>query len=78
MFSVKEKIEISKKVEEVLPSFKHPEMPTENVNFRLHIDGKEGWSWADIEPNWKFGPSAPATANPWNEVSREVMGGEKK
>ena len=54
MFSTEEKIKISKVVEEVLLSFNHPEMPKEKPTFRLHVDGKEDWSWADIEPNWVF------------------------
>jgi len=54
MFSQKQKREISQKIEEILLSYKHPEMPTEKPKFRLHVDGSEAWSWADIEPNWLF------------------------
>lgn len=51
MFSTEEKQKIAEVVEEVLLSFNHPEMPQEKPNFKLHVDGKEDWSWADIKPN---------------------------
>ena len=51
MFSTKEKQYIAEKIEELLLSTRHPEMPQENPNFQLHVDGKEDWSWADIKPN---------------------------
>ena len=70
MFSVQQKMEIAKKVEEVILSFNHPEMPKEKPEFKLHIDGKEDWSWADIEPNWKYADKAPSV-NPHNEAQAE-------
>ncbi len=54
MFSAKEKQKIAEAVEKVLLSFNHPEMPKEKPDFKLHVNGKEDWSWADIEPNHKF------------------------
>jgi hypothetical protein len=51
MFSPKEKQHIAEKFEALLLSMNHPEMPKEKVNFKLHIDGSEDWSWADIVPN---------------------------
>lgn len=72
MFSVAEKKLIAQKLEELILSLKHPEMPTEKPNFTLHIYGKEPWSFADISPNWTFEKTAPSV-NPWNEVAREVM-----
>ena len=54
MFNQKEKQEIAAIIETVLLSFAHPEMPDDKPTFHLHIDGKESWSWADIEPNWSF------------------------
>lgn len=74
MFSIKEKQLIAKVVEDILLYLKHPEMPTEKLKFKLHIDGKEAWSFADIEPNWiyKDGKKSIGT-NPWNEVSRVIM-----
>lgn len=67
MFSLNQKRIIAQKVEEVLLSFNHPEMPTEKPEFHLHVKGKESWSWADIEPNHHFENTSPAT-NPWNEM----------
>jgi len=67
MFSMNQKIEISKKVEELILSFNHPEMPKDKPMFKLHIDGKESWSWADIEPNHLFENKTPGV-NPYNEI----------
>ena len=52
MFSVKQKQYLAKVIEDTLLVLNHPEMPEEKPSFKLHVDGKEGWSWADIEPNW--------------------------
>ena len=54
MFNTKEKQFIARELEKILLSLNHPEMPKEKVNFSLHVDGAEGWSWADIEPNHKW------------------------
>ncbi len=72
MFSMEEKKQIAKKLEELLLSFNHPEMPKEKPMFHLRIDGKESWSWAEIQPNWKFEDKEPSI-NPWNEASRRVL-----
>ena len=72
MFSLKEKQEIAAKVEEILLSYNHPEMPKEKPRFHLRVDGKEGWSWADIDPNWIYEDKKPGV-NPWNGVAREVL-----
>jgi len=72
MFSVEEKKLIAKKIEELLLELKHPEMPTEKPYFKIHIDGKEGWSWADIEPNWVFEEGKEMGVNDFNENSREI------
>ena len=73
MFSVKEKQYISQVIERTILELKHPEMPKEKPIFKLHINGKEDWSWADIEPNWKYGIDNPPKVNPFNEVAREVL-----
>lgn len=73
MFSIAEKKMIATKIEELLLALKHPEMPNEKPKFRLHVDGKEDWSFADIVPNWTFGDSEP-TGKAWNEISRDVLG----
>jgi len=71
MFSLKQKQEISAKVEEVIMSFKHPEMPTEKPDFTLNIKGKESWSWAEIKPNWTFHKDNQPGINPHNEAQEE-------
>ena len=70
MFSVAEKIEISKKIEKILLDYDHPEMPKERPEFHLKVVGKESWSWAEIDPNWYFENKEPGM-NPFNEKSRE-------
>lgn len=57
MFSMKEKRYIAEQLEKILLGLNHPEMPKEMVNFKLHVDGEEEWSWADIVPNHKFASS---------------------
>ncbi len=52
-------------------------MPKEKPKFKLHVDGKEGWSWADIEPNWVYIEDDKPTTASWNENSRELMIGEE-
>jgi len=73
MFSTEEKMKIAKAVEKILLDLNHPEMPKENLKFKLHVNGKERWSFADIEPHWKFNDKKPSV-NPWNEKAREIMG----
>jgi len=72
MFSREEKNKIAEVIEEALLNLNHPEMPAERPNFKLHVDGKEGWSWADIEPNWQY-VNTPPKVNPWNENARKIM-----
>ena len=71
MFSLKEKQHIAAVIEKTLLDLKHPEMPAERPKFKIHIDGKEEWSWADIEPNWTYETKAPGV-NAFNEQSREI------
>jgi hypothetical protein len=73
MFSFKEKKMIAQKIEELLLSLRHPEMPDEKPKFRLHVDGKESWSWADIEPNWTFSEENKPGINLFNEISRSLF-----
>lgn len=77
MFSVEEKQKISAAIEKVLLDLNHPEMPKEKPIFKLHVSGKESWSWADIEPNWVFERRSPST-NPWNEKARAYMKNNKQ
>ena len=70
MFSLEEKKKIAAAIENVLLEIDHPEMPKEKPEFKLHVDGKESWSWADIVPNWKFGEENKPTTSHWNENAR--------
>ncbi len=72
MVSVKEKQHIAKEMERILLELKHPEMPNEKPKFKIHIEGKESWSWADIEPNWVY-EKKEYGINPFNEISRKLM-----
>ncbi len=73
MFSKQEKAIIADGIEKILLGLNHPEMPDEKPKFKLHVDGKESWSWADIEPNWTFDETGkPMECNPFNEISRDL------
>jgi hypothetical protein len=75
MFSVAEKRKIAEAIEKVLLELNHPEMPKEKPVFKIHIDGKESWSWADIEPNWVFDDGHKVGGvNYFNEIARDVLG----
>jgi len=64
MFSVKQKRDISDKIQKMLRDTNHPELPDGDISFILHVDGAESWSWADIANNSSVeNPSI----NPWNE-----------
>jgi hypothetical protein len=76
MFSVAQKRLIASKVEELLLSLRHPEMPESKPRFKLHVDGAESWSWADIEPNWVFDDAHQPGVNPWNEAVAAQMNAE--
>jgi len=76
MFSLKEKQFIAAELEKILLSLHHPEMPTLNPSFSLHVDGKEPWSWADIKPNWTFNDANPPAVNPFNEAARDILKGK--
>jgi hypothetical protein len=51
VFSVRQKREIAEAVQKVLRATNHPELPQTEIQFNLHVDGAEGWSWADIRNN---------------------------
>ena len=70
MFSIKEKQHIAQVVEDTIRGFNHPEMDNSKIEFSLHVDGKEKWSFADITPNHHFHPE---NQNPWNEVARDIL-----
>lgn len=64
MFSVRQKREIADAVQKILRDTQHPELPQGEISFRLHVDGAESWSWADIQNN---GAVAHPGVNLWNE-----------
>jgi len=64
MFSIKQKREISKKVQEILRQTGHPELPRGEIQFHLHVEGAQDWSWADIKNN---NACLNPSINPWNE-----------
>lgn len=69
MFSVKQKREISDKIQRVLRETNHPELPQEEIKFLLHVDGEESWSFADIANNSAVSNSG---VNPFNEMVAAV------
>ena len=64
MFSVRQKREISNRIQVILRETGHPELPKGEINFSLHVEGAESWSWADIKNNDVYPNSS---VNPWNE-----------
>jgi hypothetical protein len=64
MFSVQQKRDIADAVQAVLRATNHPELPTGEIQFSLHVDGAESWSWADIQNN---GAVTTPDVNPHNE-----------
>lgn len=51
MLSPKNKEMIASKVQEILQSIDDDELPSGEIHFIIHVDGKEGWSWANIRNN---------------------------
>jgi len=64
MFSVRQKREISDAVEKILRDTNHPELPDGDINFKLHVEGAEDWSWANIRNNKSV---TNPSVNEWNE-----------
>lgn len=69
MFSMRQKREIADKVQQILRDTNHPELPDGEIQFLLHVDGAEDWSWADIQNN---GAVKNPTANAWNEQQDSI------
>lgn len=65
MFSVNEKRIIANQVQKILRETGHPELPEGEIEFQLHVEGAEPWSWADIRNN---GAVEKPDVNPWNEA----------
>lgn len=51
MFSVRQKREISDKIQNIIRATNHPELPKHNIEFEIRIKGAESWSWAVIKNN---------------------------
>lgn len=51
MFSVRQKREIADAVQKILRATDHPELPSGEIQFSLHVEGTADWSWADIRNN---------------------------
>ena len=64
MFSMRQKREIADAVQLILRGTNHPELPSSEIQFHLHVDGAESWSWADIQNN---GAVENPSRNTWNE-----------
>jgi hypothetical protein len=64
MFSVRQKREIADAVQRILRDTNHSELPAGEIQFQLHVDGAESWSWADIRNN---GAVNQPGVNLWNE-----------
>jgi len=65
MFSVRQKREIADAIQAILRATNHPELPQGEIEFLIHIDGAESWSWADIQNN---GAVPKPAINPHNEA----------
>jgi hypothetical protein len=65
MFSVQQKRKISDEIQKILRATNHPELPTGEIKFLLHVDGAKSWSWAYIRNN---GDVENPGVNPWNEL----------
>jgi hypothetical protein len=71
MFSVREKREIADKIQAVLRETNHPELPEGEIQFDIHVNGAEKWSWAIIRNN---GSVLNPDINPWNEAQDKHKG----
>ena len=70
MFSVQQKRDISDAIQKILRATNHPELPKEGeINFQLHVNGAELWSFADILNNDAVDNPLP---NPHNELMAEI------
>jgi hypothetical protein len=64
LFSIQQKRAISDAVQDILRKTNHPELPQGEIQFSLHVDGAESWSYAHIKNN---GDVLNPSINPWNE-----------
>lgn len=66
MFSIQQKRDIADKIQQILKETKHIELPEGEIEFHIHVKGKESWSWADIKNNGQV-INPELNANPFNE-----------
>ena len=66
MLSLQQKRDIADAVQKILRETNHPELPKGEIKFRLHVDGEQSWSWADIQNN---GAVTNPGVNPHNEAA---------
>jgi len=64
MFSVRQKRELAEAIQQLLAETNHPELPHGEIQFTLHVQGSNPWSWADIRNN---GAVTNPDINQWNE-----------
>jgi hypothetical protein len=70
VFSVRQKREIADAVQKLLRATEHPELPIDReIEFSLHVEGAEAWSYADISNNESV---VSPGVNPWNESQDET------
>ena len=60
MFNPDTKRMIASAVQEILRNTRDPELPEGEINFLLHVDGAEGWSWANIRNNGALSMETPS------------------
>ena len=65
MFSVAQKRAISDAVQQILRNTQHPELPTSEIEFDLHVKGAAVWSYGHIKNN---NAVIQPNINPWNEL----------
>lgn len=65
MFTTQQKRIIAMKVQTILRETCCDELPEGEIDFILHVDGAEGWSWANIrnEGNKDFAPPSVLVQN---------------
>ena len=70
MFSVQQKRDISDAIQQILRATNHPELPvTEEIQFKIHVDGAESWCFAVIQNNGAIGYP---DVNPHNELMASI------
>jgi len=60
MFSPELKEEISGKIQNMLQAIGHRELPLGEIEFLLHVDGKQDWSWVNIRNRYSRNRPAPS------------------